>query len=372
MLRSLGIAVLLAVSDSLPAEAEVAPCIVLMMADDLGFSDLGCYGGEIATPHLDQLARQGVRFANFSNTSRCCPSRASLLTGLYSHQAGIGRMNGRDEGPGYRGQLLNAVPTLPELLSKRGYSTAMVGKWHLTRSSSIDNGPNGSWPRQRGFEFFYGTMEGAKNYFAPTWLFDNGQEVRSFKKEFFYTDAISTRAAQWIRTQPVDQPLFLYTAFYAPHFPLQAPRSAIQPYRGKYLAGWDQLREQRFARQKELGIIPARTKLSQRPGEVPAWQSLDEEKRAELDLRMATYAAQVHLLDQGAGRIITALQESGRWENSLVIFLSDNGAASTGGAFGAGPAATVGKRDAPVRNNVRQGLGNPVKYAVSVSQSQHA
>ena len=332
-----------------------APDIVLMMADDLGFSDIGCYGSEISTPSLDSLAGSGTVFTNFSNTSRCCPSRASLMTGLYSHRAGIGDMNYSDKGPGYRGQLLADVPTMPELLKKQGYNTAMVGKWHLTRSGSIDDSPNGSWPLQRGFDRFFGTMEGAKNYFRPTWLFDQQAEINSFDDTFFYTDAISERAAEWIRSQPKNKPFFLYTAFYAPHFPLQAPLEVIDRHRGRYLAGWDALREQRLAKQKALGVVPQNVQLTIRPSDVPAWDSLTDRQRQELDLRMATYAAQVELLDRGVGRILQALRETGRLDNTLVIFLSDNGGAALGGPFGAGPSERVGTPGAPVKTTYGKG-----------------
>lgn len=331
------------------------PDIVLMMADDLGFSDLGCYGSEIPTPHLDQLANNGVAFTNFSNTSRCCPSRASLLTGLYAHQAGLGGMTYRGSGRGYQGQLAGGVKTLPERLRLLGYQTAMVGKWHQTLSSTIDSGPNGSWPLQRGFDRFFGTMEGAKNYFHPKWLFDDSQEITEFPENFFYTNAISRRAADWIARQEADEALFLYTAFYAPHFPLQAPGPVIARHRGKYLIGWDELRERRLARQKDLGVIPQDSILTERRSDIPAWKTLDDWQKKELDLRMATYAAQVELLDQGVGRIVEALKDAGRLDNTLIIFLSDNGAASSGGAFGDGPVDRVGKVDAPIRTTYGKG-----------------
>lgn len=334
---------------------EQQPDIVLMMADDLGFSDLGCYGSEISTPNLDALASKGVSFSNFSNTSRCCPSRASLLTGLYAHRAGLGDMTNADRGPGYRGQLLAEVRTLPEYLSAQGYSTAMVGKWHLTRSKEIDAGPNGSWPWERGFDSFFGSMEGAKNYFSPKWLFDERRELIEFPADFYYTDAISTRAAAWIRTCPADRPLFLYTAFYAPHFPLQAPQREIDKYLGRYRLGWDELRKLRLAKQKHLGLLAQDVQLSTRPAEVPAWSSLSEEQRSESDRRMATYAAQVSLLDQGVGRIVEALRDAGRIDNTLLIFLSDNGAASVGGPFGAGPAELVGTPAAPIQTTYGKG-----------------
>ncbi|MEM7475953.1 MAG: sulfatase-like hydrolase/transferase, partial [Planctomycetota bacterium] len=324
------------------------PNIVLMMADDMGFSDLGCYGSEIPTPHLDRLAQSGIAYANFTNTSRCCPSRASLMTGMYSHQVGMGAMTSKGKGSAYQGQLSASIETLPEILGRQGYSTAMVGKWHLTLSKTIDSGPNGSWPLQRGFQKFYGTMEGAKNYFRPKWLFDQQNEVLEFKPGFYYTDAITRRAARWINQQPASKPLFLYTAFYAPHFPLQAPQQSIEKHLGKYQVGWDELRRLRLQRQKELGLMPNEQLLSERPADVPTWKSLSQEHRDALDLRMATYAAQVELLDAGVGRILDALESTGRSQNTLILFLSDNGAASNGAAFGAGPTDQVGKASAPI------------------------
>lgn len=352
------LAIFLIAAASCSAVHSAKPDIILMMADDMGFSDLGCYGGEIATPNLNRLARSGVRFSNFSNTSRCCPSRASLLTGLYAHQAGLGGMTGKGEGPGYQGQLRGDIKTLPERFRELGYDTAMVGKWHQTLSNTIDDGPNGSWPWQRGFGRFYGTMEGAKNYFQPKWLFDDTQEVVEFSEDFYYTHAVSERAATWIAQQEKNKPLFLYTAFYAPHFPLQAPQRIIDKYRGKYLQGWDKLRIERFQRQRDLEVIPPGlkgTQLSSRPEDVPAWDTLSQKQRDEMDLRMATYAAQVELLDQGVGRILDALRKTGRLKTALVIFLSDNGAASSGGAFGAGPADKIGRRDAPVHTTYGKG-----------------
>lgn len=353
--RLLTISFLLSAITHMTAAAHQAPSIVLMMADDLGFSDLGCYGSEIATPNLDQLAARGIRFTNFSNTSRCCPSRASLLTGLYSHQAGLGGMTHAGKGPGYQGQLRGNVATLPEVLAGHGYSTAMVGKWHLTLSKSIDSGPNGSWPQQRGFEKFFGSMEGAKNYFRPKWLFEGSREITQFDDDFFYTNAISEKAATWIGEQSADKPLFLYVAFYAPHFPLQAPQAMIDSYHGKYLAGWDRLRRRRCDKQIRIGLVPEITKPSERPDDVPAWATLSDNQRDNLDLRMATYAAQVDLLDQGVGRIVESLRQTNRLGNTLLIFLSDNGAAGTGGAFGDGPDDLVGQPDAPIRTTYGKG-----------------
>ena len=333
------------------------PDIVLIMADDLGFSDIGCYGGEIPTPHLDRLAGDGVRFTQFYNTSRCCPSRASLMTGLYSHQVGVGHMNHRGEGPAYRGQLDEDTPTIAERLRESGYNTAMVGKWHLTLSETINDGPNGSWPFQRGFQRFYGTMEGAKFYFRPQWLFENERAITEFPEDYFYTKAISQRAAEFIRGQPPRKPLFVYVAFYAPHFPLQAPAEMIKMFRGRYLAGWDRLRQARHERQLAAGIIPKGTGLSRRHKSVPAWGSLSPEKRDEMDLRMAIYAAQVHMMDQGVGRVVDALRDSGRIQNTLLLFLSDNGA-QAGEPLGEGPLATIGTPEAELRSTYGSGWAN--------------
>lgn len=351
ILLGLGLAVL-------PASGSDRPNIILMMADDLGFSDLGCYGSEIPTPNLDALARGGIRYTDFHNTSRCCPSRASLLAGLYSHQAGIGEMNGAEKGPGYLGQLRGDFPIIPELLKRVGYSTAMVGKWHLTRSKTIDAGPNGSWPRQRGFDRFYGTMEGAKNYFTPKWLFDDNKEIKEFDEEFFYTDAITTKAAGYIRDQPEGKPLFMYVAFYAPHFPLQAPAAAIDRFRGKYRVGWDELRNDRLRRQMAERVVPEGTQLSDRTPGIPAWDELSAEQQDRMDLRMATYAAQVHLLDQGVGRILAALRRTGRLDNTLILFLSDNGGTDSGGPWGRGNQATVGRPEAEVHTTYGAGWAN--------------
>lgn len=331
------------------------PDIILMMADDLGFSDIGCYGSEIETPNLDALARSGQPFSNFSNTSRCCPSRASLLTGLYAHQAGLGAMTYKVKGPGYQGQLRSDVATLPERLRGLGYATAMVGKWHQTLSRTIDDGPNGSWPLQRGFDRFYGSMEGAKNYFRPKWFFDGTDEVTAFSEEFYYTDAISSRAANWVRGQPKNKPLFLYTAFYAPHFPLQAPREVIDKYLTTYQQGWGKLRRKRFENQLRAECISPDAQLSPLPDDVPAWDTLPQGRRDELSLRMATYAAQVELLDRGVGRILQALKQAGRDQNALVIFLSDNGAASSGGVFGSGSVEDIGKPSAAVHTTYGKG-----------------
>ncbi len=314
------------------------PNIVVILADDMGFSDLGCYGSEIDTPNLDRLAAEGVRFTQFYNTSRCCPSRASLLTGLYAHQANMGWMTAADmQRPGYGGQLRDDAVTIPEALREAGYGTYMVGKWHLTHTDSLGDGPNGSWPTQRGFDHFYGTLEGAKHYYRPQWLFRDMESIDrdSLPADYFYTDAIASQAAEFIANHDPESPLFLYTAFYAPHFPLHAPAEDVARFRGQYTQGWEATRQQRLARQLEMGIVPEHTVMSSME-DIPAWDSLTDAQQDDMDHRMAIYAAQVHIMDRNVGRILDALETAGRLENTLILFMSDNGGTNNGGALGRG------------------------------------
>lgn len=306
---------------------DLAPNILLIMADDLGFSDIGCYGGEISTPNIDALAAEGMKFTQFYNTGRCCPSRASLLTGCYSHQVGMGWMTAANLGSaGYTGRLSDQVYTVAEGLKMAGYQTYMSGKWHLTHDDSTrSNAMGGSWPFQRGFDEFYGTIEGAKDYFKPKFLYRNDQPLTT-ETHYFYTHAVSDSAATFIAHHKQENPFFLYTAFYAPHFPLHAPDSTVQKYRGKYKKGWAAIRKQRFQKQKTLGIISENTKLSVRDEDISDWENLTEEQKEEMDLRMAIYAAQLEELDKGIGTIIKALKNSGMYNNTLIVFLSDNGA----------------------------------------------
>ncbi len=322
---------------ALVAQTRDRPNIIVIMADDLGFSDIGRYGGEIETPNLDRLAKDGLRYTQFYNASVCCPSRASLMTGLYPHAAGMGAMNHRNlKRPAYHGQLRDNTPTIAEALREAGYATWMVGKWHLTWSDTIGDGPNGSWPLQRGFERGYYTMEGTKDYFQPTWLFDGEREVKKFSKDFYYERALSIRAADWISEHDEAKPFFLYAAFCAPHFPLQAPDETISKYRNKYKVGWDKLREERLNRQIASGLLPPETKLSPRTPKVPAWETLSATQREQLAERMAVYAAQVDELDQAIGRILRALEKTKQLDNTMILFMSDNGAASRGGVMGEG------------------------------------
>ncbi len=306
------------------------------MADDMGFSDLGCYGSEIATPHLDRLAKGGMQFTQFYNTGRCCPSRASLMTGIYAHRLGMGWMNAKNLGrEGYTGRLSDKAFTMAEGLRQTGYATYMVGKWHLTPTNAVVAGEmDGSWPVQRGFEEYYGTLEGAKDYFKPSFLYRNQHPIKA-GENYFYTQAVSDAAVTFIRTHSKKKPFFLYAAYYAPHFPLHAPDSTIAKYRGQYLEGWSSIRDQRFARQKKLGLFDENTRLSEGDQNLLDWDELSTEQKDELDLRMAIYAAQVEELDKGVGRLLNALKESGQFENTLIVFLSDNGAVG-GSVFGKG------------------------------------
>ncbi|MGF1579110.1 MAG: arylsulfatase [Gemmataceae bacterium] len=331
-------------------QADERPNIVLIMADDMGFSDIGCYGGEIATPHLDKLAGNGLRFAQFYNGARCCPTRAALLTGLYAHQAGMGGMEPDWGVPGYRGNINRKCVTLAEVLKLGGYSTYMVGKWHLTnrtRAKTIEEKFN--WPRQRGFDRFYGTIAGAGNFFNPATLTRGNQFIQkeaSGNKNYYYTDAISRNACTFIddhlKKNRKDNPFFLYVAYTAPHWPMHAPKELIKKYRGKYRVGWDVIRKQRFARQQKMGLATKSWKLTQRTGFIPSWNELAErgipkelqrvpnlksadDVREMMDRRMAVYAAMVERMDQGIGRIIETLRKGKKLDNTLILFLSDNG-----------------------------------------------
>ena len=238
------------------AQAPGRPHIVLIMCDDMGFSDLGCYGSEINTPHIDSLARAGVRFTQFKNTGRSCPSRASLLTGRYQHTVGMGWMTAVDEHrPGYRGQITDTVPTISEVMRSNGYRTYMSGKWHVTLDEHFDR-PDGSYPTQRGFDEYYGCLSGGGSYYTPTPVYRNLTRITDFPEDYYYTTAITDSATAFIRRHSADEPMFLYVAHYAPHIPLQAPQDRVNKCLPRYRVGYDVLRQQRFERQKELGLFP--------------------------------------------------------------------------------------------------------------------
>ncbi len=306
------------------------PDIVIIMADDMGYSDIGCYGSEIPTPVLDGLAENGLRFTRFYNTARCCPTRASLLTGLYPHQAGIGLMVDDSGLPGYRGRLGDHTVTLAEVLRGAGYQTFMTGKWHVTPNPYNEKakGPQDreTWPIQRGFDRFYGTLAGGGNYFSPVSLMRDNQPLDPPEKDgsYYFTDAISDQAASYIREAREGQPLFLYLAYTAPHWPLHAPEEEIAKHLGTYRDGWDEMRRQRHKRMLDAGILPEGCPLSARGAGIPAWEDAAH-KEWEIR-RMATHAAMMAMMDRAIGRVMDSLRETGRFDNTLVMFLSDNGA----------------------------------------------
>jgi len=295
--------------------SPVRPNIVVLLADDLGFSDVGCYGSEIETPHIDALAAAGTRYSQFYNCARCCPTRAALMTGLYPHQAGVGHMVDDYGRPGYRGNLSKDCPTIAETLRAAGYRTAMAGKWHLTPS----DGNRDNWPTRRGFERFYGTIASIRSYYQPPTLAEQEADIPRTPADFYYTDAIASKAIEAIRAFG-KQPFFLYTAFTSPHWPLHALEADIAKCQKRYEAGWDAIRAARLAKQKTLGLDLA---AAPRAEEVPAWS--DAPDKAWQIRRMAVYAAMVQRMDVNIGRIVTALQQQGVLDNTLIVFASDNG-----------------------------------------------
>jgi arylsulfatase len=302
------------------------PNIVLILNDDMGYSDIGCYGGEIVTPHLDRLAADGLRFSQFYNTARCSPSRASLLTGLHPHQTGIGVLT-YDFGPeGYAGNLSEYCVTIPEALKASGYKAYMSGKWHVA-GNLVE--PSSAWPLQRGFDEFFGTIIGAGSFYDPNTLTHGNENIEDEAKNptFFYTDAISDRAVHYIKQHHAEspgQPFFQYVAYTAPHWPLHAHDEDIAKYKGRFDEGWDALRIQRLKRLVETGILKDVWRLTERDPSQPAWSEAQE--KAWLLRCMEVYAAQIDRMDQGIGRIIEALEQTGQLDNTLIIFLSDNGA----------------------------------------------
>jgi arylsulfatase A-like enzyme len=304
------------------------PNIVVIMSDDMGFSDLGCYGGEIETPHLDKLAAGGVRFTQFYNTARCCPTRASLLTGLYPHQAGIGHMMDDRGLDSYRGDLNLKCRTFGEVLRPAGYRTYAAGKWHVTRHTAPE-GPKHNWPLQRGFDRYYGTIHGAGSFYDPSSLVRDNTMLTAFNdpeyqpQTYYYTDAISDHAAKFVtehQRDHADQPFFLYVAYTAAHWPMHALEEDIAKYRGKYDAGYDAIRQARLEKARKLGLIDPQWELT------PAAKSWADVENREWELRcMEVYAAMVDRMDQGIGKIIAALEQTQRLDNTLVFFLQDNG-----------------------------------------------
>jgi arylsulfatase A-like enzyme len=313
------------------SESTSRPNIILILADDMGYTDIGCYGSEINTPNIDKLAKNGLMFTQFYNAARCSPSRASMLTGLYPHQAGMGG-NAKSQhkstpGP-YQGYINNTSVTLAEVLSDAGYYTAISGKWHLG-----DDLPH--WPMDRGFDNFFGLINGAANFFdihrgrypdTKTLHLIDSMEYQQ-PADFYMTDAITDHALGFLQKgMSTSQPFFLYLSYTAPHWPMHARQEDIDKYRGTYLKGWDVLRQERIEKMISLGLLSSSLPDVYRDQSVPPWDSLTDTQKDKMDLLMAIYAAMIDRMDQGIGRVINFLAETGELNNTLIFFLSDNGA----------------------------------------------
>ncbi|MCA9259595.1 MAG: arylsulfatase [Planctomycetales bacterium] len=338
------------------AAADSRPNIVIVLVDDMGFSDVGCYGGEIETPNIDRLAAEGLRFTQFYNSGRCCPTRASLMTGLHPHQAGIGHMTEPPERPlgfdgPYQGHLNDQCTTLAEVLRAAGYHTLMTGKWHLGYHQQED------WPLQRGFDRYFGIISGAANYFKPGGDrgLTEGNDACEPPEGFYATDDFTTRACDYIdeALQQDDRPFFLYLAYNAPHWPLNSKWEEYKKYRGKYRDGWEALMQRRFARQKELGLFGDDVQPASHQG--PKWDSLNAQQRDDLDAIMAAYAGCIDSIDQNIGKLNEFLESRGVRDNTVVFFLSDNGACQEGGRLGHGNEAMV--KDPPLETTNGVHLG---------------
>lgn len=311
--------------------AQQQPNIILIMADDMGYSDIGCYGSEIPTPNIDKLASNGIRLKQFYNTARCCPTRASLLTGLAPHQTGIGHMTeepGNEAAehwgtPGYQGYLNRNCVTIAEVLQPAGYHTYMAGKWHLGQQGED------KWPLQRGFGQYYGILSGAASYMKPQGgrgLTYNNTKLPPPAGDYYTTDAFTDSAVAFLQAQTDDKPFFLYLAFNAPHWPLQAKQTDIQQFQQLYTKGWDAIREERYKKQLQLGIVDKTIKLTARDTSARAWADLSSDEKKEGAYRMVVYAAQVSCIDQNIGKLLSALEKQEKTKNTLIIFLSDKGA----------------------------------------------
>ncbi len=312
--------------------AETKPNIVLIMVDDMGYSDIGCYGGEIPTPNIDRLAQGGLRFKQFYNTGRCCPTRASLLTGLYPHQAGIGQMAEDPERPeafhwgtpGYQGFLNRQCVTLAEVLKTNGYRTYMTGKWHV--------GMHGEQklPRQRGFDRYYGIPAGATSYLKPqggrsVWR-DNKKLDPPTDPDYYTTDAFTDEGIRFLQEQNSDDPFFWYLAYNAPHWPLHAKEKDIAKFKDTYKIGWDKIRQRRLDRQIKMGLIDPKWGFSERDSRVRPWTQLSQAEKDTVAYRMAVYAAQVYAVDYNVGKVLDYLESKKLMDNTMIIFLADNGA----------------------------------------------
>jgi arylsulfatase len=345
------------------------PNIIVILADDMGYSDMGCYGGEIETPNLDRLAQNGLRFSHFYNAGRSCPTRASLLTGLYPHQAGIGRMTFDDGLPGYRGAMTHSGVTIAEVLQDAGYQTGMVGKWHVAetplrpdqrqwlahRVQHDEFAPIDNYPTRRGFRQFYGTIYGVVDYFDPFSLVNGEAPVADVPEGYYSTVALADSAAAYInRYAKTEDPFFLYLAFHSPHWPLHALPEDIKKYEDVYKVGWDTIRNRRYERMRKLGIF-------QPPGDTTQFlsprqfaDSWSDNPAQEWDARaMAVHAAMVDRMDREVGKVMRSLEESGELGNTLILFLVDNGCSNESPQL-----FTAGENDRPAELR----SGDPVIY----------
>ena len=314
------------------------PNIIVIMCDDVGYSDIGCYGGEIETPNLDALAKGGLRFTQFYNTARCCPTRAALLTGLYPHQAGIGHMmedHRAKAGESYAGDLSKKAVTMAEVVKTAGYSTYMTGKWHVTKVTKPQTeADKHNWPLQRGFDRFYGTIHGAGSFFDPNTLTRDNTYISPFAdaeyqpKEYYYTDAINDHAARFVtehaKSSP-EKPFLLYMAHTAAHWPMHAKEADIAKYKGRYDAGYDSIRAARLEKMKRLGLLDERWKVTPQAGD---WSQV--ENKAWEARCMEVFAAMIDCMDQGIGRLVETLKKNGQYDNTLILFLQDNGGCAEG------------------------------------------
>jgi len=333
------------------------PNVIIILVDDMGFSDLGCYGSEIETPNIDSLANNGVRFTQFYNAGRCCPTRASLMTGRHPHQVGIGHMT---EPPGkplgitgpYQGFLNQQCVTLAQVMKTTGYHTLMSGKWHLGLMQES------TWPLQRGFDRYYGCLSGACNYFKPGGGrgITLGNEPIETNEDFYATDTFTDYACKFISeaVQSDDQPFFLYLAYNAPHWPLNSKWDEFMKYKGTYRDGWESLMKRRLAKQKAMGLFE--DDIEPAPHVGPKWETLSDKKRDDLDSIMAAYAGCIDSIDQNVGKLMSHLQKIKQDQNTVIFLLSDNGACQEGGVLGKGSMEMVKNPPLETVAGVRQGL----------------
>jgi arylsulfatase len=309
-------------NDYAQIKIQKKPNVIVILADDMGYSDIGCFGSEIKTPNIDRLSKNGLKFTQFYNTARCSSTRASLLTGLYPHQAGMGHLATENfKEPGYTDDLSKNAVTMAEVFRQAGYATYMTGKWHIAKSVTRD-GDKSNWPMQRGFQRFFGTLNGSGSFYDPGTLMSNNTFIAP-GKDFYYTNAISDTTVRFIQEHPKEKPFFFYIAYTAAHWPLHAPESEIKKYKGKYDQGWDATRQRRFEKLKQLGIISQEAVLTERSVSIPAWEN---EPMKEWQMRrMEVYAAMIDVMDQGIGKIITALEQKGELDNTVVFYMHDNG-----------------------------------------------